>query len=126
MVAAARKPPALELHCAMPTPYTCFSRAFPQGINCKLFAFPNFALAHGTGRDTNADMDSGADVGSRTADKGNVRNESEEGRGSSNAIGDEAEVAGLVWKGVGPMGDDKRGGRPKSEIEDGGAKAQGQ
>jgi hypothetical protein len=65
-------------------------------------------------RDADADVDGGADVDSRTVDKGN---ESDEDRGSSNAIGDEVEVAGLVWKGAASMGDDKRGGRPKSKME---------
>ena len=65
-------------------------------------------------RDADADMDSDADVDSRMVDKGN---ESDEDRGSSNAIGDEVEVAGLTWKRVESMGGDKRGGRPKSKME---------
>ena len=65
-------------------------------------------------RDADADMDSDADVDSRTVDKGN---ESDEDRGSSYAIGDEVEVGGLVWRRVASMGEDKRGGRPKSKME---------
>ena len=65
-------------------------------------------------RDPDAEMDSDADLDNRDADRGN---ESEEDPGSSTAIGDEVEVAGLVWKRVASMGDDKRGGRPKSKME---------
>ena len=65
-------------------------------------------------RDADADVDSDADVDGRVADEGN---ESDEDRGSSVGVGDEVEVAGSAWKRAASMGDDKRGGRPKSKME---------